>query len=89
MCRSPRRRSLVSSMSILTPGTPATWDGVRTERVLTDAEFRHVLQPRVTSTKLALAWVAAGRRADYVTTGDLRDSVHFSAGIALCQAAGL
>jgi hypothetical protein len=35
-----------------------------------------------------LAWVAAGRRAAYVTEGDLRDSVHFAAGIALCQAAG-
>lgn len=34
------------------------------------------------------AWVAAGRRAGYVTEGDLRDSVHFAAGIALCQAAG-
>jgi myo-inositol-1(or 4)-monophosphatase len=32
--------------------------------------------------------VAAGRRAAYVTEGDLRDSVHFAAGIALCQAAG-
>ncbi|MCO5993186.1 inositol monophosphatase family protein [Actinoallomurus rhizosphaericola] len=34
------------------------------------------------------AWVAAGRRAAYVTDGHLRDSVHFAAGIALCQAAG-
>ncbi|HEU4541934.1 MAG TPA: inositol monophosphatase family protein [Jiangellaceae bacterium] len=32
--------------------------------------------------------MAAGRRAGYVTEGDLRDSVHFAAGIALCQAAG-
>jgi myo-inositol-1(or 4)-monophosphatase len=32
--------------------------------------------------------VAAGRRAAYVTDGDLRDSVHLSSGIALCQAAG-
>jgi myo-inositol-1(or 4)-monophosphatase len=42
----------------------------------------------VVSTTLAVAWVAAGRRAAYVTDGQLRDSVHFAAGIALCQAAG-
>jgi myo-inositol-1(or 4)-monophosphatase len=42
----------------------------------------------VVSTTLAVAWVAAGRRAAYVTDGDLRDSVHVAAGIALCQAAG-
>jgi myo-inositol-1(or 4)-monophosphatase len=40
------------------------------------------------STTLAVAWVAAGRRAAYVTDGHLRDSVHFAAGIAVCQAAG-
>jgi myo-inositol-1(or 4)-monophosphatase len=32
--------------------------------------------------------VAAGRRAAYVTNGRLRDSVHFTAGIAVCQSAG-
>jgi myo-inositol-1(or 4)-monophosphatase len=48
------------------------------------ARFR----PRVLSTTLAVAWVAAGRRAAYVTDGSLRDSVHFAAGIALCEAAG-
>jgi myo-inositol-1(or 4)-monophosphatase len=32
--------------------------------------------------------VAAGRRAAYVSDGVLVDSVHFAAGIALCQAAG-
>jgi len=42
----------------------------------------------VLSTTLALAWVAAGRRAAYVTEGDLRDSVHFAGGIAVCRAAG-
>jgi myo-inositol-1(or 4)-monophosphatase len=43
----------------------------------------------VVSSTLALAWVAAGRRAAYVTDGgDLSDSVHFAAGIALCRAAG-
>ncbi|MCT9093201.1 inositol monophosphatase family protein [Streptomyces sp. ASQP_92] len=49
------------------------------------ARFR----PRVVSSTLALAWVAAGKRAAYVTDGaDLSASVHFAAGIALCRAAG-
>jgi len=38
---------------------------------------------RVSSTTLALAWVASGKRAAYVHAGDTRDSVHFTAGIAL------
>ncbi|WP_449063462.1 inositol monophosphatase family protein [Planomonospora algeriensis] len=57
-------------------------------RLLTDPEFTERFHPRVVSTTLAVAWVAAGRRAAYVTDGRLRDSVHFAAGIALCRAAG-
>ncbi|MGQ4491313.1 inositol monophosphatase [Streptomyces sp. SAS_281] len=48
-------------------------------------------RPRVVSSTVAVAWVAAGRRAAYITDGGpgLRlDSVHFAAGIALCEAAG-
>jgi myo-inositol-1(or 4)-monophosphatase len=56
--------------------------------MLSSPVFTRQFGPRVRSTTLALAWVAAGRRAAYVTEGDLRDSVHFAAGIALCQAAG-
>lgn len=59
-----------------------------TVRMLTSPAFTRQFGPRVLSTTLALAWVAAGRRAAYVAEGDLRDSVHFAAGIALCQAAG-
>jgi myo-inositol-1(or 4)-monophosphatase len=59
----------------------------RAARMLADDGFA-AFRPRVVSTTLALAWVAAGRWAAYVTDGDLRDSVHFTAGIALCQAAG-
>ncbi len=56
---------------------------------LFDAEgFAGEFHPRVLSTSLALAWVAAGRRAAYITGGDLRDSVHFTSAIAICQAAG-
>jgi myo-inositol-1(or 4)-monophosphatase len=60
----------------------------RTARLLADDTFVAAFRPRVVSTTLALAWVAAGRRAAYVTDGDLRDSVHFSSGVALCRAAG-
>ncbi|MGK5684100.1 inositol monophosphatase family protein [Actinoplanes sp. URMC 104] len=57
-------------------------------RMLADEAFLARFRPRVVSTTLAVAWVAAGRRAAYVTDGHLRDSVHFAAGIALCRAAG-
>jgi myo-inositol-1(or 4)-monophosphatase len=53
-----------------------------------DPGFRATFNPRVESTTLALAWVAAGRRLAYVTDGRLERSVHFAAGIALCRAAG-
>ena len=43
---------------------------------------------RLLSTTLGLAWVATGHRAAYVTDGDVRGSVHFTAGVALCAAAG-
>ena len=57
-------------------------------RMLAHPGFRRLFRPRVLSTTLALTWVAAGRRAAYVTAGDVSGSVHFAAGIALCQAAG-
>jgi myo-inositol-1(or 4)-monophosphatase len=59
-----------------------------TVRMLSSPAFARQFGPRVVSTTLAVAWVAAGRRAGYVTEGDVRDSLHFAAGIALCQAAG-
>ncbi|GAA4561516.1 inositol monophosphatase family protein [Planotetraspora kaengkrachanensis] len=60
----------------------------RAVRLLADPGFIAQFRPRVVSTTLAVAWVAAGRRAAYVTDGHLRDSVHFASGIALCQVAG-
>jgi myo-inositol-1(or 4)-monophosphatase len=60
----------------------------RAVRLLADPAFAERFHPRVLSTTLGLAWVAAGRRAAYVTDGHLRDSVHFASGIALSQAAG-
>ncbi|MER7441389.1 inositol monophosphatase family protein [Micromonospora avicenniae] len=66
------------------PNDPA----FRAVRLLADQGFVARFRPRVVSTTLAVAWVAAGRRAAYVTDGQLRDSVHFAGGIALCEAAG-
>lgn len=63
-------------------------DGFRAAHVMADPEFSGSFHPRAVATTLALAWVAAGRHAAYVTDGDVRDSVHFAAGIALCRAAG-
>ncbi len=63
--------------------------GFRAVDLLARPEFVEGFRPRVVSTTLALAWVAAGKRAAYVTDGgDLSGSVHFAAGIALCRAAG-
>ncbi|MFF2503866.1 inositol monophosphatase family protein [Streptomyces sp. NPDC058067] len=67
------------------PGAP----GFRAVDLLAHPAFVERFRPRVVSTTLALAWVAAGKRAAYVTDGgDLSGSVHFAAGIALCRAAG-
>lgn len=63
--------------------------GFRAVDLLAHPAFVERFRPRVVSTTLALTWVAAGKRAAYVTDGgDLSDSVHFAAGIALCRAAG-
>jgi myo-inositol-1(or 4)-monophosphatase len=59
-----------------------------TVALLADDDFAARFRPRVVSTSLALAWVASGQRAAYVTDGHLDGSVHFTAGIALCIAAG-
>lgn len=60
----------------------------RASDIMADPEFFETYQPRITSSTLALAWVAAGRHAAYITEGDLRDNVHFAAGVSLCRAAG-
>lgn len=68
-------------------------DGPRDEafvgpQLLADRGFQTAFAPRVVSTTLAVAWVAAGRRAGYVSDGQLNDNVHFAAGIGLCRFAG-
>ncbi|GGM40352.1 inositol monophosphatase family protein [Dactylosporangium sucinum] len=67
-----------------TPNGPA----FLAERLLLEPSFRAAFRPRVLSTSLGLLWVADGRRAVYVIDRDLRDDVHFAAGIAVCRAAG-
>ncbi|MFD7734549.1 inositol monophosphatase family protein [Kitasatospora phosalacinea] len=63
--------------------------GFRAVDLLAHPDFVQRFRPRVVSSTLALAWVAGGKRAAYVTDGgDLSNSVHFAAGIALCRAAG-
>lgn len=57
-------------------------------QLVADARLRQAYGPRVISSTLGVAWAAAGRRAAYISDGDLRDSVHFAAGIAVCAAAG-
>jgi myo-inositol-1(or 4)-monophosphatase len=57
-------------------------------QLVADPAFRAAFGPRVISTTLAVAWVAAGRRAAYVSDGFVADSVHFAAGIGLCRGAG-
>ncbi len=57
-------------------------------RLISDAGFRTQFGLRVLSSTLPLAWVAAGRRAAYVSDGDLEGNVHYAAGIAICQSAG-
>ncbi|ROR35491.1 inositol monophosphatase family protein [Kitasatospora cineracea] len=81
---SPESRLVDLNLDPPYPNAPA----LRVARLLTDADFERAFRPRVVSSTLAVAWVAAGRRAGYVTDGRLEGSVHFAAGIALCEAAG-
>lgn len=57
-------------------------------QLVADPRLRATYGPRVVSSTLAVVWVACGRRAAYVSDGDFRDNVHFTAGIAICGAAG-
>ncbi|MEU0298127.1 inositol monophosphatase family protein [Streptomyces sp. NPDC006175] len=82
---SPATRLVDVNLDPPFPGAP----GFRAVDLLAHPGFVERFRPRVVSTTLALAWVAAGKRAAYVTDGgDLSRSVHFAAGIALCRAAG-
>ena len=81
----PDGASRIIDLSIDTPWPNAP--ALRTTALGGDPAFTKRFEPRVLSTTLALAWVASGRRAAYMTDGDVRSSVHFAAGLAVCQAA--
>ncbi|SKC67208.1 inositol monophosphatase family protein [Krasilnikoviella flava] len=63
-------------------------NGGRAPALVADAALRAAFAVRVASTSLALAWVAVGRQAAYLTGASVDDSVHFLPGVALCEAAG-
>jgi myo-inositol-1(or 4)-monophosphatase len=66
------------------PNAPA----FKAATLASDPGFTARFRPRVVSTTVALTWVATGQRAAYISDGDVRDSVHLAAGLAVCQAAG-
>jgi myo-inositol-1(or 4)-monophosphatase len=82
----PSASSHIVDLNLDAPFPNGSW--FTTAALLAESEFSARFRPRVVSTSLALAWVASGQRAAYVTDGNLRDSVHFAAGIAVCLAAG-
>ncbi len=63
-------------------------DGGDSVHLLTHPTFLRDFQPRVSSTTLAMTWLAAGRRAGYLHEGSVERNVHFAAPIAIAQAAG-
>lgn len=50
--------------------------------------FQKRFHMRVYSTTLTVPWVAAERRIAYISEGNMKNDLHFAAGIAICQAAG-
>ncbi len=82
----PSARSHLVDLN-LSPPSPDT-ESFHTTQLAADPAFWAQFHPRVVASSIALTWVATGQRAAYVTAGDVRDNVHFAAGIALCQGAG-
>ncbi|HWD69043.1 MAG TPA: inositol monophosphatase family protein [Solirubrobacteraceae bacterium] len=82
----PSSRSALVDLNLDPPFPNAT--RFRAVTLMAETGFAARFRPRVVSSTLAVAWVASGQRAAYVTDGDVRESVHFSAGIAICEAAG-
>jgi myo-inositol-1(or 4)-monophosphatase len=82
----PSAASNLIDLNLDPPFPNAPW--FRAVALAGDPGFVAAFRPRVVSSTIALAWVATGQRAGYVTDGDLRNSVHFAAGLALCEAAG-
>lgn len=61
--------------------------GFSSSRYLRSRTFQ-TLSPRFIGTSLPLTWVASGRYAGYVIPDKRDASVHFTAGIGICRAAG-
>jgi len=57
-------------------------------QLISDPSLRAAYGPRVISSTLGVSWVAAGRRAAYISDGAFRANLHFASGIAICQAGG-
>jgi len=81
--REPRPSPATRLVDIDFDGNPA-WAA----SVVASPAFTPRFGVRGVSTSLAATWVAAGRRAAYLQHGDVRDSVHFAAPVAVCRAAG-
>lgn len=64
---------LVGACPLTSPAVPRSWN----PRPSTSASLPRSRQ-----------WVAAGRRAAYVSDGNFVDNVHFAAGIELCRTVG-
>ncbi len=77
-----------ASSRLVTVNLESSYSNGLGARLLMDDTVRARFSPRCLSSTLALTWVASGQQAGYVTGGDLRGSVHWAAGIALCQAGG-
>jgi myo-inositol-1(or 4)-monophosphatase len=82
----PSPRSALVDLNLDPPFPNASW--FRAVTLAADDGFTARFRPRVVSSSLALTWVASGQRTAYVTDGDVRESVHFAAGLAICEAAG-
>ncbi len=82
----PNAKSKLVDMNLDPPFSNAP--EFKVAKVAADPEFAASFRPRVVSTTMALTWVATGQRAAYVTDGDIRNSVHFAAGLAICEGAG-
>jgi myo-inositol-1(or 4)-monophosphatase len=82
----PDARSRLIDLNLDPPFPSAPTLDIRALAV--DPGFESGFRLRVVSSSLALTWVACGRRAAYVTDGDIRDSMHFAAGLTVCEAAG-
>lgn len=63
-------------------------DPVWAGRLVSHPSFTPRFATRSVSSSLAVVWVSVGRRAGYVQSNAVRDSVHFAAPLALCAAAG-